>query len=124
MSSRLNTWLLAAVNGALVIAVVWLTPVTITTTVKLGTCYWGDPVVVFDGRELPVAGWPDGMSYDGKRDALVDPAGVVLFRKGDVVTIEGHPVEVHGDPSPCFVTRGIRIESLVGSSSPPVAKPS
>jgi hypothetical protein len=112
MSIRLNTGLLAAVTGALVFAVIWLAPLKITTTAKLGTCYWGDPVVVFDGRELPVVGWPDGMTYDATQDAVIGLAGAVLFHKGDLVAIEGHPVEVRGDPSPCFVIRAIKLDRI------------
>jgi hypothetical protein len=112
MLTRLNTGWLAAVTGTLVFAVVWLSPLKLTTTARLATCYWGDPVVVFDGRELPVAGWPAGMSYDANRDAVIDPAGAVLFHKGDLVAIEGHPVEVHGDPSPCFQIRAMKIDRI------------
>jgi hypothetical protein len=112
MSTRFNTGLLAAATGTLVFAVVWLSPLKITTTAKLGTCYWGDPVVQFGGRELPVVGWPDGISYDAKRDAVINLAGAVLFHKGDLVAIEGHPVEVHGDPSPCFEIRAIKLERI------------
>jgi hypothetical protein len=112
MSTRLNTGLLAAATGALIFAVVWLAPLKIATAARLGTCYWGDPVVVFDGRELPVAGWPDGMSYDPKRGAVIDLAGAVLFHKGDLVAIEGRPVDVHGDPSPCFQIRAIKLDRI------------
>lgn len=93
----------------------------------LTECYWGDPVVALDGGSehyLPVAHWPDGLSFDHNRHAVIDGLGREVARVGDRVVVSGSVAEVHGDPSPCFHTRGIRIESLLGGSSPPVANPS
>ncbi|HUP55736.1 MAG TPA: hypothetical protein VM408_09540 [Methylomirabilota bacterium] len=86
------------------------------------------PVVVLDGDSwrqalpesaragapgmLPVAAWPDGLRYDDATDTVRDANGTVRFRRGDRVRIAGAIVEVHGDPSPCYYTRHVRIDSI------------
>lgn len=102
------------------------------------------PIVVLDGdawrqalpdggvgapNMLPVAAWPDGLRYDDATDTLRDPDGTVRFRRGDRVRISGTIVEVHGDPSPCYYTRHVRIDSIEAgdpavSTLPPPSTPS
>jgi hypothetical protein len=93
----------------------------------LRECYWGDPVVALDvgaEHDLPVARWPDGLAFNHDRHAVIDGSGREVAHVGDRIVVRGSVVDVHGDPSPCFFTRGIRIESLHGDSSPPAANPS
>jgi hypothetical protein len=93
----------------------------------LQECYWGDPVVVLDeGLEhyLPVANWPERLSYDHDRHAVINASGQEVARVGDRVVVRGSVADVRGDPAPCFYTRGIRIETLVVGSSSPAANPS
>ena len=117
MPSRLGTGLLALIAGGFVAAVVWLAPARIVTVAELSTCYWKDPILVLDGDQVPVARWPDGLSWDWKREAVIDAAGTALFHKGDRISIEGRIVIVHGDPSPCFQTRDIRLDRI-GPATP------
>jgi hypothetical protein len=73
------------------------------------------PVVIVDGGEdyyLPVIAWPAGLDYDDEAHVLRDSAEVVVLRRGDRVTLSGSVVDVHGDPSPCYYTRGIRLYSI------------
>ena len=117
MSSRLGTLAIAFVTGGFVLAVAWLAPARIIAVAELSTCYWGDPVVVFDDDSVPVARWPDGLSWDWGREAVIDSAGATHVRKGDRLAIEGRIVAVHGDPSPCFESRGIQIDRI-GPAAP------
>jgi hypothetical protein len=76
----------------------------------------GWPVVDLDTgaeRYLPVADWPPGLSYDLSLSSVVDTSGRVILKSGDRVVVKGSIVDVHGDPSPCYFTRGIEIESIV-----------
>ena len=98
---------------------------------SLGTldqCLWGWPVVVFEGedwrdalpdnlrayaqRQIPIAEWPKGMRFDEAAGALLDEHGDALFHKGDRVRVKGSVIEVHGDPSPCYYTLGVRVEEI------------
>jgi hypothetical protein len=95
---------------------VWTLPERVRASGTLDECSnyeW--PVVIIDGGEdyyLPVISWPEGFRYDDKADVLRDSADVVVLRRGDRVTLSGSVVDVHGDPSPCYYTRGIRLYSI------------
>jgi hypothetical protein len=94
----------------------------------LDQCYWGWPVVVFEGEdwkdalpaelrayppgEVPIAEWPDGMQFDEATGELRDANGVALFHTGDRLQIRGTVIGVHGDPSPCFFTLGVKVEEI------------
>lgn len=96
----------------------------------LDQCLGGWPVVVFEGedwkaalpddarpyaqRQIPVAEWPSGMSFDESAGALLDGRGEPVFRKGDRVRVAGAIVETHGDPAPCFYTLGVKIDTITG----------
>jgi hypothetical protein len=96
----------------------------------LGTCAIdrGWPVVLLDSgaeRYLPVARWPSGLHFDLATGELGDASGRTVLRSGDRVLVTGSIVDVHGDPSPCYFTRGIEIDSIASSSArlgaPPAA---
>jgi hypothetical protein len=90
-------------------------PQPITGAGTLDQCYWGWPVVKLDeGADpyLPVASWPTGLVYDEAAGVLRDASGDVLLTKGDRVAVKGSVIEVHGDPSPCFYTRGLNVEAI------------
>jgi hypothetical protein len=73
------------------------------------------PVVKLDGGTdyyLPVISWPAGLTYSEEDDVLHDSGDMVVLRRGDRVTLTGSIVVVHGDPSPCYYTRGIRLHSI------------
>ena len=94
----------------------------------LDACLTGAPVVLFEGedwkgalpddlrayppRQLPIAAWPSGMRFDEAAGALLDSHGGALFHKGDRVRIKGSVIEVHGDPSPCYYTLGVKVEEI------------
>jgi hypothetical protein len=94
----------------------------------LEQCLGGWPVVLFEGedwkgalpdpirpyaqRQIPIASWPAGMRFDERAGALLDAQGLAVFRKGDRVRIKGFVIEVHGDPSPCFYTLGVKVEEI------------
>ncbi len=115
---------------ALAAAVVFILPRLPRPVAGVGTldecALMSAPIVVLDGdawrqalpdggvgapNMLPVAAWPDGLRYDAT-DTLRDPDGAVRFRRGDRVRITGAIVEVHGDPSACYYTRHVRIDSI------------
>jgi hypothetical protein len=123
MQDRVRTALLALVTTGLVGTVIWLAPARIVARADLSTCYWSDPIVVLDGRQIPVSRWPDGMSWDWNREAVVDAAGTALFHKGDRISIDGRFVTVHGDPSPCFQTRTIRLDQIEPADPGSVREP-
>ena len=122
----------AVVVLAFVAAVVFILPRLPRPVAGVGTLdecvLMAAPIVVLDGdawREalpesaragapgmLPVAAWPNGLRYDDATDTVRDPDGAIRFRRGDRVRITGAIVEVHGDPSPCYYTRHIRIDSI------------
>jgi hypothetical protein len=103
-------------------------PRPVAGVATLGQCYWGWPVVAFEGEDwkralpdslranapgsIPIAQWPTGSHFDEATGALLDAHGDVLFRKGDRVRIVGSIVEVHGDPSPCFYTLGVVVNEI------------
>jgi hypothetical protein len=94
----------------------------------LDQCLGGWPVVAFEGEEwkdalpgdlrayapnsIPIASWPSGLRFDEASGVLLDASGEPLFHKGDRVRIKGSVVEVHGDPSPCYYTLGVRVEEI------------
>lgn len=94
----------------------------------LDQCHWGWPVVAFEGetwrsalpddvrssapREIPIVQWPSGLRFDEAAGALLDAQGGVVFRKGDRVRIQGSVVEVDGDPAPCFITIGVKVDAI------------
>ena len=134
--SRLARPLIA---GLFVLAVaVWLAlalivprpPRPVAAFGTLDQCYWGWPVVAFEGEDwtralpdyildhphppgyIPVAQWPEGLHFDEPSGTLLDAGGDALFHTGDRVRITGSIMEVHGDASPCFYTLGVRVEEI------------
>lgn len=123
LSRRRILWFLV-LGGVLLAAalIVPRLPRSVAGVATLGQCYWGWPVVAFEGEDwkgalpdnlranapgsIPIAQWPNGSHFDEARGALLDARGSVLFRNGDRVRIVGSIVEVHGDPSPCFYRTG------------------
>jgi hypothetical protein len=95
---------------------VWTLPERVHGSGSLDECTnyrW--PVVMLDGGTdfyLPVISWPAGLSYDDENEVVRDSADVVVLRRGDRVTLNGSIVDVHGDPSPCYYTRGITLYSI------------
>jgi hypothetical protein len=103
-------------------------PHPVASAGTLDQCLGGWPVVVFDGedwkgalpddyrsyapRQIPIAEWPSGMRFDEPEGALFDAHGAALFQKGDRVRIKGSVIEVHGDPSPCYYTLGVKVEEI------------
>jgi hypothetical protein len=107
-----------AVVAALAVFAISKIPPRVDGTGSLNGCSIdrGWPVVHLDAgaeRYLPVVDWPPGLSYDLSRSSVVDPSGRVILNSGDRITVKGSIVDVHGDPSPCYFTRGIEIESIV-----------
>ncbi|HET6745007.1 MAG TPA: hypothetical protein VFH90_04070 [Candidatus Limnocylindria bacterium] len=110
--------MIATVIGVAVAAafLVWTLPDRVQGSGSLDECSnyeW--PVVILDGGEdsyLPVISWPAGLRYDEEGDVLRDTADGVVLRRRDRVTLSGSIVDVHGDPSPCYYTRGIRLYSI------------
>jgi hypothetical protein len=73
------------------------------------------PVIQLDAgaeRYLPVAAWPTGLRFDLATGQVLDASGGVAMRAGDRVAVSGSIVDVHGDPSPCYFTRGIELDSI------------
>jgi hypothetical protein len=106
-----------AVFVALVAFVIGKLPSRVDGTGTLAGCAidrnW--PVIDLDAgqeRYLPVARWPSGLGYDLATRQLLDASGRVIAKAGDRVVVKGSIVDVHGDPSPCYFTRGIEIESI------------
>jgi hypothetical protein len=85
-------------------------------TGTLDECYWGWPIVVFDGPDpeglYPVEAWPPGLRYDSQAHVLVDADGHVLLRKGDRVRVRGAVIEAPRDIPPCFEGTGIRVDQV------------
>ena len=52
------------------------------------------------------------MRFDEAVGALLDAHGDALFHKGDRVTVKRSLIEVHGDPSPCYYTLGVKVEEI------------
>ena len=111
--------LLAGLAVAAVVVAVVLTrlPRQVEGTGTLDGCAIdrGWPVVhLDDGPEpyLPVTAWPAGMTYDLAERVVVDASGRTVVSRGDRILVKGSIVEVHGDPSPCYFTRGIRIHTI------------
>lgn len=116
-----------ALVGALVVA---RAPRPIAAMGALDQCQGGWPVVVFDGeawraalpddvhnapRQIPVAAWPSGMHFDEKAGVLLDAQGNTAFRKGDTVRVTGSIVRVGGDPAPCYLLLGVRVETIAAA---------
>ena len=104
-------------------------PRPVAAFATLDQCYWGWPVVAFEGEDwtralpdkilahhapgyIPVAEWPDGLHFDEPSGTLLDASGDAVFRNGDRMRITGAVIEVHGDPSPCFYTLGVRVDEI------------
>ena len=121
--------LIALVLVSLAVAVILpRLPSSIAAVGTLDECFWGWPVVAFEGedwkgalpadllaiapRQIPIAEWPSGMRFDEAASALLDGRGDAIFRKGDRVKITGSVIHVHGDPSPCFYTLGVKVEAI------------
>jgi hypothetical protein len=105
------------VGAVLVALVLTRLPKQVDGTGTLDGCALdrGWPVVLLDaGSEpyLPVSTWPAGMTYDLAERVLVDASGRTVVSRGDRILVKGSIVEVHGDPSPCYFTRGIRIDTI------------
>jgi len=109
-------WLVraAAVAVATLVLVIATRPTSVEGSATLSECYWGDPIVSLDGGDpyLPVAVWPDGLRYDHEAKAVVDASGQPVIRLGERVALAGSLVDVHGDPSPCFEVRNIKLTSI------------
>jgi hypothetical protein len=94
----------------------WALPERVLGPASLDECSnfrW--PVVMLDGGTdhwLPVMAWPAGLSYDDAGHVLRDSSDRVVLRRGDRVIVKGSIVDVHGDPSPCYYTRGIELEAI------------
>ena len=71
-----------------------------------------DDLRPYGERQFPVASWPAGMRFDEAAGTLVGADGEPLFRTGERLRLKGSVIEVHGDPSPCYYTVGIRIEDI------------
>ena len=107
-----------AVTGVAIAAafLLWSLPERVQGSGVLDECSnyrW--PVVTIDGGTdfyLPVIAWPAGLTYDDEGHVLRDSADRVVLRRGDRVTLNGSIVDVHGDPSPCYYTRGIRLNNI------------
>jgi hypothetical protein len=127
--SQRRIWTLLALVALLVVMalIVRWSPRPVAGIAALGQCSYDWPVLAFEGEswkralpdalgsysgEIPIAQWPSGMSYDVAAGALLDSSGEVLFRDGDEVRVVGSLVEVHGDPSPCYFTLGVRVEEI------------
>jgi hypothetical protein len=96
----------------------------------LDQCLGGWPVLRFEGEDwkdalpgelrahpppyVPIAEWPSGMQFDERGGVLIDADGDTVFRKADRVRINGSVIEVHGDPSPCYYTVGLKVEEIAG----------
>lgn len=113
---RRARWLVVAavVAVAALVLVIATRPTSVEGSGTLSECYWGDPIVSIDGGDpyLPVAGWPEGLRYDHESKAVVDSSGQPVIHLGERVALKGNLVEVHGDPSPCFLTRNIKLTSI------------
>ena len=131
-SGRRVQVLVAAAAVLLIVAVLLLRlPRTVTATGTIDQCLGGWAVVRFDGEAwkaalpddlrayvpgyIPVAEWPSGLSFDEAAGTLVRVNGDEVLRTGDRVRIRGSIVDVHGDPSPCYYTLGVRIEEISSS---------
>jgi hypothetical protein len=107
--------LLAAV--ALTLFAISRLPPRVDGSATIGVCpidrNW--PVIQLDAgteRYLPVAAWPTGLRFDLATGQVLDASGRVAMRSGDRVVVTGSIVDVHGDPSPCYFTRGIEIDRI------------
>jgi hypothetical protein len=108
-------------GGMLVLLALATRPSPVDGTGNLRECLDGTPFVFFDDgstfydasrRYLPVAIWPDGLAYDSDRDAVFDASGVVVVGLEERVAVTGIVVDTPGDPSPCYSTIGVKIDSL------------
>ena len=129
ISSRARLLLLLAVV-ALTAFAIWRLPPHVDGSATIGVCpidrSW--PVIQLDAgaeRYLPVAAWPPGLRFELATGQVVDADGRVQMRAEDRVAVTGSIVDVHGDPSPCYFTRGIEIDSitLLVTTTDPSAAP-
>jgi hypothetical protein len=123
-------WVLALLTAALLAAGVALNVAapfkfgSIDATGTLSTCFTGEPVFTLDGDwqsalpadartsspgYVPLAIILSGWLYDQTSGELRAPNGQVKARNGDRVRIEATVVAVHGDPSPCYYTLGLKL---------------
>ena len=107
---------LLAVVALTVVAISRLPP-HVDGSATIGVCpidrSW--PVIQLDAgaeRYLPVAAWPSGLRFELATRQVLDGDGQVAMRAGDRVVVTGSIVDVHGDPSPCYFTRGIEVDSI------------
>ena len=128
----MRRWFRRIAAGVILVAAIlfawWRLPRPIDAVGTLGQCAGGWALVAFEGEtwkdamppglgtftggQIPVATWPDGLSYDEATGVVFDPSGQTAYRNGDRLRLRGTVIEVHGDPSPCYVTVGVRIESI------------
>lgn len=120
----------AVVAGLFVVGALILPrlPRPIAAVGTLDQCVGGWGVVAFEGDEwkdalpdhlrahppayIPIAALPNGLSFDEASGVLFDARGETVFHKGDRVRIRGSVIEVHGDPSPCYYTLGVKVEEI------------
>lgn len=128
--SRRSLQVLLVVTGVALAAALLIArlPHPVAAVGTLDQCLWGWPVVVFEGedwrdslpgafranaqRQIPVVEWPSGMRFDEVAGSLLDGQGDAVFRKGDRVRVKGTFVETDGDPSPCYYTLGVKVETI------------
>ena len=117
ISPRLRRLLPLLVAVALTLFVISRLPPRVDGAATIGVCpidrNW--PVIQLDAgaeRYLPVAAWPTGVRFELSTGQVVDASGHVAMRAGDRVVVTGSVVDVHGDPSPCYFTRGIKLDRI------------
>jgi hypothetical protein len=108
-------------------------PRSLAAAGTLVQCIGGWPAVTFEGQDwrnalpdryrtsagnqIPIAEWPSGLHFDEAAGALLSADGDVLFYTGDQVKIKGSVIEVSGDPSPCFIILGLKVEEIASPAA-------
>ena len=117
ISSRLRRLLPLLVAVALTLLVISRLPPRVDGAATIGVCAidrnW--PVIQLDAgaeRYLPVAAWPPGLRFELATGEVIDASGRIVLRAGDRVVVSGSVIDVHGDPSPCYLTRGVKLDRL------------
>ena len=120
---------LLAVGAIVILFILSMLPQPIAGVVRLDECtLMAAPVITAEdpwwlgalpgdaqrggGSQIPIASWPDGLTYDMAAGTVVDAAGTIHFRRGDEVRIRGEIFEARGDPSPCYYIYSVRIQQI------------